>query len=105
MPVRIRVEGFGKSTLMAILAGFEMPDRGTVLIDGVARSGPSSSGILISQAGSMFPWLTVQQNLMFGLTDRSDAEKRELADHYADMVGLKGFESRYPHELSGGMIK
>src|SRR5918993_3880620 len=97
--------GCGKSTLMNIIAGFHPPDRGVVRVDGVAQTGPSSRGILISQAGSVFPWLTVQQNLMFGLTGRSDAEKRELADHYADMVGLKGFESRYPHELSGGMIK
>ena len=47
----------------------------------------------------MFPWLTVQQNLMFGLTGRGDAEKRELADHYAEMVGLKGFENAYHPEI------
>ena len=97
--------GCGKSTLMGILAGFDRPDHGTIHVDGVAQSGPSSSGILISQAGSVFPWLTVQQNLMFGLNGRDYEEKKQLADHYAEMVGLKGFEARYPHELSGGMLK
>ena len=97
--------GCGKSTLMNIMAGFDQPDRGSVSVDGKPLSKPSSRGILISQAGSVFPWLTVQQNLMFGLTDRDNAQKKELADHYAAMVGLKGFERRYPHELSGGMIK
>jgi NitT/TauT family transport system ATP-binding protein/sulfonate transport system ATP-binding protein len=53
----------------------------------------------------VFPWLTVQQNLMFGLDGISEAEKAELADHYTAMVGLKGFEKSYPHELSGGMLK
>ncbi len=97
--------GCGKSTLMSIIAGFDRPDRGSVSVDGVEQRRPSSRGILISQAGSVFPWLTVQQNLMFGLNDRELAEKKQLADHYAEMVGLKGFESRYPHELSGGMLK
>lgn len=97
--------GCGKSTLMGILAGFDKPDEGMVSLDGKPLSGPSSRGILISQAGSVFPWLTVQQNLMFGLQTMPEAERRALADHYADMVGLKGFEKRYPHELSGGMLK
>jgi ABC-type nitrate/sulfonate/bicarbonate transport system ATPase subunit len=97
--------GCGKSTLMGILAGFNAPDRGAVKVDGVVQTKPSSRGILISQNGSVFPWLTVQQNLMFGLVGREENEKRALADHYADLVGLKGFEARYPHELSGGMLK
>jgi ABC-type nitrate/sulfonate/bicarbonate transport system ATPase subunit len=97
--------GCGKSTLMNILAGFLKPDRGSVRIDGAVLSQPSSRGILITQQGSVFPWLTVQQNLMFGLNDRPLEEKKRLADHYAEMVGLKGFEARYPHELSGGMLK
>lgn len=97
--------GCGKSTLMNIVAGFTRPDRGSVAIDGVVQDKPSSRGILISQQGSVFPWLTVQQNLMFGLNDLDHAEKQRLADHYAEMVGLKGFEKRYPHELSGGMLK
>lgn len=97
--------GCGKSTLMGMLAGFIACDRGTIEVDGLVQTAPSSRGILITQAGSVFPWLTVQQNLMFGLVGRAHDEKQQLADHYADMVGLKGFEKRYPHELSGGMLK
>ena len=97
--------GCGKSTLMKIISGFEQPDSGQVLVDGHKTTGPSPKGIVISQHGSVFPWLTVQQNLMFGLNRGTVAEKKLLADHYAEMVGLKGFEKAYPRELSGGMLK
>ena len=97
--------GCGKSTLMNIVAGFERADHGTVRVDGAEHAGPSPKGIVISQHGSVFPWLTVQQNLMFGLTGEGHGDKAALADHYAAMVGLKGFEASYPHELSGGMLK
>jgi ABC-type nitrate/sulfonate/bicarbonate transport system ATPase subunit len=101
--------GCGKSTLMNMLAGFERPDSGSVSIDGRPVAGPSPKGIVISQQGSVFPWLTVQQNLMFGLNGTEHAEtgqeRAALADHYAAMVGLKGFENAFPHELSGGMLK
>jgi ABC-type nitrate/sulfonate/bicarbonate transport system ATPase subunit len=98
--------GCGKSTLMRMIAGFIPPDAGRVVIDGATRTQPSPQGILISQQGSVFPWLTVQQNLMFGLTGpQSASEKVAVADHYASIVGLKGFEGSYPHELSGGMLK
>ncbi|MFA6115926.1 MAG: ABC transporter ATP-binding protein [Sphingomonas sp.] len=97
--------GCGKSTLLNMIAGFERPDRGTIRIDGVERNGPSRNGIMISQQGSVFPWLTVQENLMFGLTGSSHREQVELADRYIAMVGLSGFESAYAHELSGGMLK
>jgi ABC-type nitrate/sulfonate/bicarbonate transport system ATPase subunit len=97
--------GCGKTTLMNMIVGFVQPDSGTILIDGTPRAEPNAKGILISQQGSIFPWLTVQQNLMFGLNDQPEATRRDLADHYAAMVGLKGFESSYPHELSGGMLK
>jgi ABC-type nitrate/sulfonate/bicarbonate transport system ATPase subunit len=97
--------GCGKSTLMNIVAGFVRPDRGTVAIDGAPQRAPSATGILISQHGSVFPWLSVRENLMFGLDGRPSATKVELADHYAAIVGLKGFEKSYPHELSGGMLK
>jgi ABC-type nitrate/sulfonate/bicarbonate transport system ATPase subunit len=97
--------GCGKSTLMNLMAGFIRPDAGAVVIDGVPRSMPDSKGILISQQGSVFPWLTVRENLMFGLNEGTHGDKAALADHYADIVGLKGFEDSYPHELSGGMLK
>jgi len=97
--------GCGKSTLMKLLAGFERPDSGQVAIDGVPVERPSPNAIVISQHGSVFPWLTVRENLMFGLSGRDDAAKVATADHYAEVVGLKGFEKAYPHELSGGMLK
>jgi ABC-type nitrate/sulfonate/bicarbonate transport system ATPase subunit len=99
--------GCGKSTLMNMIAGFVRPDRGQIVIDGVERSKPDAKGILISQHGSVFPWLTVRRNLMFGLNGERQArgDKAGLADHYASIVGLKGFENSYPHELSGGMLK
>jgi ABC-type nitrate/sulfonate/bicarbonate transport system ATPase subunit len=97
--------GCGKSTLMNIIAGFIRPDSGSIHIDGAELTRPSSKGILISQQGSVFPWLTVQQNLMFGLNGHAREDREGLADHYAALVGLKGFEASYPHELSGGMLK
>ena len=97
--------GCGKSTLLNVIAGFEAPDRGAVRVDGVARAGPSRNGIMISQHGSVFPWLTVQDNVMFGLTGTRQGERIELAHRYIAMVGLSGFETAYPHELSGGMLK
>jgi len=97
--------GCGKSTLMNIVSGFEKPDEGSVLIDGAPLRGPSPKGIVISQHGSVFPWLTVRENLMFGLNGKGHGDKAALADHYAAVVGLKGFERSYPHELSGGMLK
>ncbi|HLZ98466.1 MAG TPA: ABC transporter ATP-binding protein [Steroidobacteraceae bacterium] len=97
--------GCGKSTLMSMIAGFDRPDRGSITVDGASAKGPNCKGILISQQGSVFPWLTVRQNLMFGLNDHAPSDKEEIADHYAAIVGLKGFERSYPHELSGGMLK
>lgn len=97
--------GCGKSTLLNIIAGFERPDAGAVRIDGLKVTGPSRNGIMISQHGSVFPWLTVQDNVMFGLTGASQSERMALAHRYIEMVGLSGFEKAYPHELSGGMLK
>ena len=97
--------GCGKSTLMNMMAGFIRPDAGSVVIDGAERSKPDPKGILITQHGSVFPWLTVRENLMFGLNGHAPANKAEIADRYAAIVGLKGFEASYPHELSGGMLK
>src|SRR5690606_20423947 len=97
--------GGGKSTLRNIVAGFERPDRGAVRIDGAAATGPRRNGIMISRHGSALPWLTVEQNVMFGLTGASARERTERAHRYIAMVGLAGFEPAYAHELSGGMLK
>jgi len=97
--------GCGKSTLLNIIAGFERPDKGKIRINGVERKGPNRNGIMISQHGSVFPWLTVHQNLMFALSGTKHRDHSERADRYIEMVGLSGFETAYPHELSGGMLK
>jgi ABC-type nitrate/sulfonate/bicarbonate transport system ATPase subunit len=96
--------GCGKTTLMNIIAGFLASDSGAVHVDGVPRNGPNRKGIMITQQGSVFPWLTVRQNLLFGLPDELP-NREALAADYADLVGLKGFEQNFPHELSGGMLK
>ena len=96
--------GCGKTTLMNIIAGFLTPDSGSVVVNGVPRNGPNRKGIMITQQGSVFPWLTVRQNLLFGL-DEGLADREALAHEYAALVGLTGFEHNYPHELSGGMLK
>lgn len=97
--------GCGKSTLMNIVAGFDRPEHGAVFLDAEARSGANPKGIMITQQGSVFPWLTVRENVLFGLRIEPRKARFELADHYITLVGLQGFERRYPHELSGGMLK
>jgi ABC-type nitrate/sulfonate/bicarbonate transport system ATPase subunit len=97
--------GCGKSTLMKMVSGFIRPDAGAVFIDGQEQRRPSCKGILISQSGSVFPWLTVEQNLLFGLARARRETNFERVKFYIDFVGLKGFENAYPHELSGGMLK
>jgi ABC-type nitrate/sulfonate/bicarbonate transport system ATPase subunit len=96
--------GCGKTTLMNIMAGFLAPDTGAIMIDGQPRTKPNAKGVLITQQGSVFPWLTVKQNLLFGLPEELP-DRDALAGEYAALVGLKGFENNDPHELSGGMLK
>ena len=96
--------GCGKTTHKNNIAGFLAPDAGTVNGDGVPRDGPNRKGALSTQQGSVFPWLTVRQNLLFGL-DEQNTERESLAQQYAELVGLKGYENNYPHELSGFMLK
>src|SRR6187402_3201914 len=69
--------GCGKSTLLNIISGFERADRGAIRIDGVERVGPNRNGIMISQHGSVFPWMTVLQNLMFALSGTRHSDHAE----------------------------
>lgn len=95
--------GCGKSTLLNIAAGFLPPTRGQVWIDGEAVHGPDSRRIFVFQERGVFPWLTVEGNIGFGLFKLSKADRASRIAHYIKLVGLQGFEQSYPQELSGGM--
>ena len=95
--------GCGKSTLLNIAGGFLQATEGEILIDGSPVKGPDPKRIFIFQENGVFPWLTVEENVEFGVRRKTEAERRGLAHHYIEMVGLTGFERTYPRELSGGM--
>ena len=95
--------GCGKSTLLNIAGGFVRPSAGAVTIDGVAVAGPDPRRIFVFQERGVFPWLTVEGNIAFGLFLLPEREQRERVAHYVQLVGLAGFETAYPGELSGGM--
>ena len=95
--------GCGKSTLLNTLAGFLFPTTGQVTIDNEPVRGPDPRRIFVFQERGVFPWLTVEGNIGFGLSSLSREERQNRIAHYVDMVGLKGFEKVYPAELSGGM--
>jgi len=95
--------GCGKSTLLNIVGGFVTPLEGSVSIDGERVNGPDPRRIFVFQERGVFPWLTVEENIGFGLFRESEKEKRERIQYYVNLVGLRGFEKSYPRELSGGM--
>jgi len=95
--------GCGKSTFLNIIAGFISPTSGQVSIDGEIVRGPDPRRIFVFQERGVFPWLTVEGNIGFGLFKLSRAKRAERIAHYVKLVGLEGFEKAYPHELSGGM--
>jgi NitT/TauT family transport system ATP-binding protein len=95
--------GCGRSTLLNIVAGFLSPTSGTVRIDGEVVRGPDPRRIFVFQERGVFPWLTVEGNIGFGLSRLSRPEREQRIARYVKMVGLGGFEEAYPSELSGGM--
>ncbi len=95
--------GCGKSTLLNVLAGFLAPTSGSVIIDGEPVHGPDPRRILVFQEHGVFPWLTVEGNIGFGLSKLPRAEREHRVAHYVQMIGLQGFERTYPSDLSGGM--
>jgi NitT/TauT family transport system ATP-binding protein len=97
--------GCGKSTFLYMVAGFESPTEGELVLDGEPITGPSPNRGIVFQEYVLFPWRTVRKNIEFGLEiQRADKKKRrERCDELIGLVGLKGFENAYPHTLSGGM--
>ena len=95
--------GCGKSTLLNIVGGFLKQTTGDILVDGQPVDGPDPRRIFIFQENGVFPWLTVEDNIGFGVKRNTSAERRELIAHYIEMVGLTGFAKAFPRELSGGM--
>jgi ABC-type nitrate/sulfonate/bicarbonate transport system ATPase subunit len=95
--------GCGKSTLLSVLAGFERPDSGEVRVDDEPVREPRRKGIFIFQQPSLFPWLDLEQNVVFGLNGQPAETRQSLVTHYIALVGLDGFERAFPNQLSGGM--
>jgi ABC-type nitrate/sulfonate/bicarbonate transport system ATPase subunit len=97
--------GCGKSTLLRIVAGLDTPTTGRVLLDGAPVTGPGADRGMVFQSYTLFPWLTVIENICFGLREKGvpSAEQARRAAHYIARVGLEGFERHYPKMLSGGM--
>src|SRR4029077_14426911 len=98
--------GCGKSTLLNIVAGLERAEQGRILLDGKPIGGPGADRGVIFQEGGLFPWLTVLENVEFGLKERkqlSKNDRRERAEYFLKLVHLDKFKDAYIHELSGGM--
>ncbi|OWJ79498.1 ABC transporter ATP-binding protein, partial [Haematobacter missouriensis] len=97
--------GCGKSTLLRMVAGLDTPTAGTITLDGRPVKGPGAERGMVFQSYTLFPWLTVRQNIAFGLREKgmSAAEQKDIVENYIDRVGLRGFEEHWPRHLSGGM--
>ena len=94
--------GCGKTTLLNIIGGFLSATHGEVIVEGESVHGPDPRRIFIFQEGGVFPWLTVRDNIGFGVSHKLP-ERAQIIQRYVDMVNLTGFEKSYPRELSGGM--
>ncbi len=98
--------GCGKSTLLRMIAGFDHPTAGEVLIDNEPVTKPRSDSIFVFQHSGLLPWMTVWENVELGLRHVKDQEKKQQTiQEYIEMVELDRFEHHYPHQLSGGMAR
>jgi len=98
--------GCGKTTLLHMIHGLLPPTQGQILLNGKKVTGPTSDKALVFQQALLLPWRNVVDNIKFGIEDdrkKPKAEKIKICEKYVQIVGLKGFETHYPHELSGGM--
>jgi sulfonate transport system ATP-binding protein len=103
----VGASGCGKSTLLRLIAGLDVPDKGTIIHDGQTIEGPSLKRGIVFQEPRLFPWLTVSENIALGLENASVAPdvKQRLVHQHIALVGLAGFERAYPRQLSGGMAQ
>ncbi len=103
--VLLGASGCGKSTLLNLMAGFEKPTQGRVVVNGREVHDITPACGMVFQQYALLPWQTVQQNVEFGLKMKGvpKAERAQVARRFIEMVGLKGAEAQYPHALSGGM--
>ena len=97
--------GCGKSTLLRMVAGLDQPSSGSITLDGKPVSGPGADRGMVFQSYTLFPWLTVLQNVCFGLREKglALAQQQAIARDFIAKVGLTGFEMHFPKQLSGGM--
>ena len=105
LTVMIGPSGCGKSTLIRLLAGFERPDSGSILLNGTPVAGPARDRLVLFQESALFPWMTTWDNILYGPRARSEMtrEAREMAEFLLNKVGLAQFRKKYPTQLSGGM--
>ena len=105
LTVMIGPSGCGKSTLIRLLAGFESPTSGSVLLNGKPITGPGRDRLVVFQESALFPWMTTYDNIMYGPRARGEntPEAREMAEFLLEKVGLKQFRDKSPPQLSGGM--
>jgi sulfonate transport system ATP-binding protein len=101
----VGASGCGKSTLLRIIAGLELDHEGSVEVGGAPVRGPGLDRGVVFQEHRLLPWLTVEKNVAFGVVDLPAAERRRTVGEHIDLVGLRGFEHAYPHQLSGGMAQ
>ncbi|NLM09869.1 MAG: ABC transporter ATP-binding protein [Clostridiaceae bacterium] len=98
--------GCGKTTLLRLIAGLDKPETGKLTLNGQQISGPDPQRGYVFQQGGLFQWMTVEKNIATGLkTRRVYRQNKELVAHFIELVGLKGFEKSYPHQISGGMAQ
>ena len=91
--------------MLRIVAGLDFPTTGQVVLDGQPVEGPGADRGMVFQSYTLFPWLTIEQNIRFGLRERGMglAEQKDRSDYFISKVGLRGFEQHFPKQLSGGM--
>jgi ABC-type nitrate/sulfonate/bicarbonate transport system ATPase subunit len=101
----VGTSGCGKTTLLRLIVGLGDKYQGNIFLDGKRINGPSLNRGIVFQEPRLMPWLTVEENVGFGLNGRKDIDRKRIIQEHIELVGLKGFEKTYPYQLSGGMAQ